>query len=306
MSANRLTMPIRTTNVSARFAADRDVGVVDTGAELRVGGIRACLKIPFVLSVAERSSAKSKHVNGRMIAPFDFAPLALRSGRTVLSLAAQNAEFGRQDRVEHLQVFLAHAREHLVGGLAGHHEIHAHGFLSGEFEEVCFVGDAVAAVARDGTERGAAGQAELLGFGEQPVVQQHPAVAAVFVREETQVDALGGCGIVHAKCLNRPCISAKPKSVIPSVPITCTPMMPNVQPYWPRNSRVMVSPENVEKVVSPPRKPVVMNTRVSGDSDWNCANAPRIRPMSKPPRRLAASVPSGTVGKIGLNQTPKR
>ena len=35
--------------------------------------------VPFVLSVAERSSAKSKHL---VEVPFDFAPPALRSGRT--------------------------------------------------------------------------------------------------------------------------------------------------------------------------------------------------------------------------------
>ena len=41
-------------------------------------------------------------------------------------------------------------------------------------------------------------------------------------------------------------------------------MMAAPQPYCPRISSVTVSAENVEKVVSPPRKPVVTSNRTSG------------------------------------------
>src|SRR5690348_2928010 len=278
MSANRLTTPINTTNVSARFAAARGVccfAVIINGRPVR----RSCCEKPGQGRPSWNSRAKTAGKLHR-------CPDVQRSW----TIAPKNPELRRQDRVEHLQVFLAHAREHLAGGLARHHEIHAHGFLSREFQKVRFVGDTVAAVARDGTECGAARKAKFLRLRQQPVVQQHAAVAAVFVHEEAQVHALDGCGVVHAKCLNTLCISAKPKSVIPSVPITCTPMIAKVQPYWPRSSRVTVSPEKVEKVVRPPRKPVVTNTRVSGDSDWNCANAPRIKDRKS--TRLNSSHPS--------------
>ena len=71
--------------------------------------------------------------------------------------------------------------------------------------------------------------------------------------------------------------------------------------YSRRSSSVTISAENVENVVSPPRNPVVTQQahfrrqhRVAGDHFHG-------QPIIRPPDRLAASVPSGSVGKTGLS-----
>src|SRR5579885_71769 len=216
--------------------------------------------------------------------------------------AIQYAEFSGQFCVEQLQFVLAHALHHSLRLFRGHDEIHAHGFLSGQFQKMRFVHHAMTAIACDRAERRAAGDAELLRFAQQPVIQQHAVMTAVLVREETQVHALCGSG-THARFLALYAI-AKPSSVIASEPTRCSAISASDHAYSCRSSSVTVSPENVEKVVSPPRNPVVMNKRNSGDNEENCANAPIVRPMIRPPSRLAASVPSGMVGNSGLNARP--
>src|SRR6185437_11004952 len=54
----------------------------------------------------------------------------------------------------------------------------------------------------------------------------------------------------------------------------------------------------------PPRKPVITNNCSSGETAWKFRNRPMAIPISRPPVRLAASVPSGTVGNSGLNRVP--
>src|SRR6185312_17180858 len=54
-----------------------------------------------------------------------------------------------------------------------------------------------------------------------------------------------------------------PSIVITSEPARCENMMTNVQAYCPRKSSVTVSAEKVEKVVNPPRKPVMANSLAS-------------------------------------------
>ena len=44
-------------------------------------------------------------------------------------------------------------------------------------------------------------------------------------------------------------MSAMPAMVIAIEPTTCRPMIAAVQPYWPRVSSVVASPEKVENVV---------------------------------------------------------
>src|SRR5690348_7392972 len=250
MSANRLTMPMRTTKPSALRAAP-----LSRGAAFTSGSV------------------------------------------------AQHAEFRGQSRVEQLQVFLEHALHQLVGVRVRHHEIHAHRFLSGELQEMRLVHHAVAAESGDGAERRAAADVELLRLAQQPVVEQHAVMSAALVHEEAQVHALGGL-CTHAQFLIKPCAITKPSSVNASEPIRCKPIIASAHAYSCRNSSVTVSPENVEKVVSPPRKPVVMNSRSSGDSAENCSNAPSVKPMINPPSRLAVSVPIGMVGKIGFSARP--
>src|SRR5512146_1231991 len=168
MSANRLTMPMRTTNPSALRAAS-----LSRGAATASG--------PFV---------------------------------------AQHAELRRQARVEQLQALLAYELHQPVGIGGGDHEIHAHGFLAGEFEEMRFVHDAMAAESGDRAERRAAMDAQLLRLAQQPVVKQHAVVAAALVHEEAQVHALRRlCAHVHP--LTKLCAMAKPASVSASEPTRC-------------------------------------------------------------------------------------
>ncbi|CAM5575840.1 hypothetical protein RLIN73S_07447 [Rhodanobacter lindaniclasticus] len=74
--------------------------------------------------------------------------------------------------------------------------------------------------------------------------------------------------------------------------------------YCWRSSRVAASPENVEKVVRPPRKPVITNSCSSGDTAWKLRNRPIATPISRPPMRFAASVPIGKGGNTGLSSAP--
>jgi len=61
----------------------------------------------------------------------------------------------------------------------------------------------------------------------------------------------------------------------------------------------------VEKVVSPPRKPVVKARRPAGGKASKAGNPPMARPMSRPPTRFDASVPMGMAGKTALKARPR-
>ncbi len=69
----------------------------------------------------------------------------------------------------------------------------------------------------------------------------------------------------------------------------------------PRERRVTTSAEKVEKVVRPPRKPVITRRRISGRPGWRLSQISR-KPTRKPPSRLAVRVPSGTLGKTGFRR----
>lgn len=62
--------------------------------------------------------------------------------------------------------------------------------------------------------------------------------------------------------------------------------------------------KTIENVVSPPRNPVTTSRRSTGGNPRGPA-ALITPPMTKPPRRLALSVLSRTVGKTGFNQIPR-
>ena len=53
------------------------------------------------------------------------------------------------------------------------------------------------------------------------------------------------------------------------------------------------SPENVEKVVSPPKNPVMTSKRHSGASSGRYAKKAKAQPIKKPPSKFAHSVPRG-------------
>ena len=55
-----------------------------------------------------------------------------------------------------------------------------------------------------------------------------------------------------------------PTAVSASEPRRCTPAVPSAQAYSRRSSRLTTSLEKVEKVVSPPRNPVIANSRACG------------------------------------------
>src|SRR4030095_2454122 len=67
---------------------------------------------------------------------------------------------------------------------------------------------------------------------------------------------------------------------------------------------VTISAEKVENVVSPPRKPVVTSSRAPGASTACRVMSSIAKPISRPPERFAASVPSGSVGNTGLRRLP--
>ena len=55
-----------------------------------------------------------------------------------------------------------------------------------------------------------------------------------------------------------------PAKVISTEPTTCSATAPSAQPVRPCCSKVTSSAEKVEKVVSPPQKPVIQSSRHSG------------------------------------------
>src|SRR2546422_258975 len=146
------------------------------------------------------------------------------------------------------------------------------GRLGGRFEKVLLVQPPVAAVARDRAKGGAAVNPRLLGRLEQPFVEQDAVVLAVLVHIETQTGAL------HDYLRMRR-IEPMPAKVMTMEPTTCAPTSAAVHPSCWRPSSVAASPEKVENVVSPPRKPVVMSKRASGGSASKCDSTASAMPI---------------------------
>ena len=85
-----------------------------------------------------------------------------------------------------------------------------------------------------------------------------------------------------------------------SDPHTCRVMAPAAMARRCSCNSVPISAVKVEKVVSPPRKPVMISSRHSGARPGMALNTPSESPMRNPPRKLAATVPSGIAGKMEL------
>ena len=62
------------------------------------------------------------------------------------------------------------------------------------------------------------------------------------------------------------------------------------------------STENVEKVVNPPKKPVIINIRHSGDKPGYWVKKANAIPIKYPPAKLAERVPIGKFGNNELSQ----
>ena len=97
---------------------------------------------------------------------------------------------------------------------------------------------------------------------------------------------------------------AIPIAVSANDPNKCTPAEAQAQANCPRSSKVTTSAENVEKVVSPPRNPVTQSSRHSGGRPDLMLKVAVATPTRKPPSRMAANVPSGTVGNTGFSISP--
>jgi hypothetical protein len=69
--------------------------------------------------------------------------------------------------------------------------------------------------------------------------------------------------------------------------------------------RATVSAEKVEKVVSPPQKPVIISSRHSGLREGDAAKNAIARPMMYPPTMFATTVPGGIVGNSALSFIPR-
>src|SRR3954454_2249973 len=87
-------------------------------------------------------------------------------------------------------------------------------------------------------------------------------------------------------------------------PTRCVTVCNSAHPTWPVCNNAVASAENVEKVVSPPRKPVMTNNRTSGGSPVLRDRYSTAMPIRYPPIRFAAKVPSGSVGTFGLKPMP--
>ncbi len=81
-----------------------------------------------------------------------------------------DTEFGWQLGVEHRQFFVRDEFEQTVGLFESNHEVHAHGEVAGQFEEMLLVHHAVSTEAGDRAERAATVDAHFFRRFEQPFV----------------------------------------------------------------------------------------------------------------------------------------
>src|SRR5690349_5961621 len=148
-----------------------------------------------------------------------------------------------------------------VGFLIADREIDLDRHVAGEFEKMLLVQHAVAAEPRDRAKGRPSMDAGLLRMLEQPFVEQDVMMLATFVNVEAQQRSIHG----HLHW-NSARAATRPTSVIAIEPTTCAPTPTTLHNHSRRRISVVISPENVEKVVSPPRNPVVSSRRASGDS----------------------------------------
>lgn len=70
-----------------------------------------------------------------------------------------------------------------------------------------------------------------------------------------------------------------PSAVMPKLPATCANICTKARRYSLVASIATFSPENAEKAVSPPKKPVKRKRRMAGETDGSAVNQPTAIPM---------------------------
>src|SRR5438552_14641394 len=189
-----------------------------------------------------------------------------------LGLALDHAEVCGKAGVKHAHLLAPQQAEQGLRLLIAQQEFDLDREIAGQLEEVLLVQHAVAAVAGDRAKGRAAVNLRLLGRLEQPFVEQDAVVLAVLVHIEAQTGAL------HDYLRMRR-IEPMPAKVMTMEPTTCAPTSAAVHPSCWRPSSVAASPEKVENVVSPPRKPVVISKRASGGSASKCDSTASAMPI---------------------------
>ncbi|BAK13096.1 protein CrcB CrcB [Pantoea ananatis AJ13355] len=99
-------------------------------------------------------------------------------------------------------------------------------------------------------------------------------------------------------------MSAKPAKLISNEPMTCTSALLIAHRYLPVCNKVINSAVNVENVVSPPHKPVMMSNRQAGSSEGFLINQAIAPPITNPPIKFTSKVPGGRLGKNALKRIP--
>src|SRR2546427_402395 len=136
--------------------------------------------------------------------------------------------------------------------------------LVGQLEEVHRMETAgVIESFRTTNQRSASGTV-IFGELQQPFADGGMPMPAVLLREERELIAFHCSSLDHGWRVRE--IVAMPSAVIASEPPTCKASMPADHPGRPSRSSVSSSAENVEKVDSPPARPVITNSRHAGDT----------------------------------------
>src|SRR5574337_44352 len=84
-------------------------------------------------------------------------------------------------------------------------------------------------------------------------------------------------------------------------PMSCPTIFANARTNSASRARASVSYAKLEKVVKPPKIPMKMNVRSSGQNTWRDSLRPPNSPIKKQPERFTQSVPTGNDA-IGTNR----
>jgi hypothetical protein len=103
---------------------------------------------------------------------------------------------------------------------------------------------------------------------------------------------------------SRPRVRKMPRMVMARLPSRCTAICVPNQRYCPRNNSVSASAEKVEKVVRPPRKPVMMSKPQFRRQRLKMLEETHHAAHHQAAAEVRRKRAQGRVGKIGLSSTP--
>src|SRR6267143_1873870 len=242
---------------------------VATGRALGKPGLGGLLQELFLVATLLAAVFVDRH--GQIPVGSDYIPdFGGKSRKSSSSL--DHAELRGKRRKKNAYLLAPQQDEQCLRLLIAQQEFDLDREIAGQFEEVLLVQHAVATVAGNRAESRTAVNPCLLSRLEQPFVEQDAVVLAVLVHIEAEV------GAFHDYLRTRR-IEPMPAKVMRMEPATCAPISTTVQPNCWRPSSVAASPEKVENVVSPPRKPVVMSKRASGGSASKCDSTASAMPI---------------------------